>query len=262
MVHSFRLRNLARVAERRVWFVLWLVICPSSLFAQPSAANFEAANALYYESKFPEAAAAYEKLLQSGHVSGPLYFNLGNSWFKSGHIGQAIACYRRAERLIPRDPDLRANLLFARNQVQGPTVLPTRTHQWLQKLTLNEWTILSAGTVWLWLLLLSTSQWLPALKRSIRAWAIALGLVALVSCAFLGAALVQARGQVAVVVSPDALVREGPVTSATTAFPVHDGAELRVLEKKDEWLFVSASADNRRTGWLPASQAILIPREE
>ena len=75
---------------------------------------FDTANKLYEEGKFAEAAAAYESLVQSRQVSAALYFNLGNAWFKSGQIGRAIAAYRQAEQMTPRDPDLRANLQFAR----------------------------------------------------------------------------------------------------------------------------------------------------
>ena len=53
--------------------------------------------------------------------------NLGNAYFKSGQLGKAIAAYREAEQMSPRDPDVRANLRFARNQVQGPTLRPRGT---------------------------------------------------------------------------------------------------------------------------------------
>src|SRR5262249_6562621 len=85
--------------------VLFLSLIALPLRAQNSTAAFESANKLYYENKFPEAAAAYEKLLRPGTASAALYFNLGNAWFKAGQIGRALAAYRQAEQLSPRDPD-------------------------------------------------------------------------------------------------------------------------------------------------------------
>ena len=85
------------------------------------AADFSAANQLYAKGKFADAAAAYEKILQTGAQSPALLFNAGNAEFKAGHLGKAIAAYRRAEQLSPRDAELRANLAFVRNQVQGAT---------------------------------------------------------------------------------------------------------------------------------------------
>ena len=52
-------------------------------------------------------------LIQAGSISTPIYFNLGNAWFKAGEAGRAILAFRQAEKLSPRDPDVRANLQFA-----------------------------------------------------------------------------------------------------------------------------------------------------
>ena len=41
--------------------------------------------------------------------------------------------------------DVRANLQFARNQVQGPTRRPGRVEGWLGTLSLNEWMALAAA---------------------------------------------------------------------------------------------------------------------
>src|SRR5262249_37778685 len=129
--------------------------------AESLASAFDSANRLYEQAKYSEAAAGYEKLLQSGQVSPALYFNLGNAWFKASQIGRAIVSYRRAQQMAPRDPDLRANLQFARNQIQGPTLAPSRWQAWLVRLTLNEWTVVTAALAWLWLILLALLQWRP-----------------------------------------------------------------------------------------------------
>ena len=107
-------------------------------------AEFDAANKLYAEGKFADAAGVYEKVIRSGAVSPALYFNCGNAEFKSGNPGRAIAAYRRAALLAPRDAEVRANLDFVRNQVQGPTLRQSRGQDWLGTLTLNEWTGLAA----------------------------------------------------------------------------------------------------------------------
>ncbi|MEO6026684.1 MAG: BatD family protein, partial [Candidatus Binatia bacterium] len=75
---------------------------------------FFQANTLYGDEHYPEAIAAYEKVLAAGIESGNLHFNLGNAYFKNGDVGHAILEYERARRTIPRDPDLHANLGYAR----------------------------------------------------------------------------------------------------------------------------------------------------
>src|SRR5262249_51400407 len=106
--------------------------------AEGTAFAFDAANRLYEQGKFTDAAAAYQKLLQTGKTSPAVYFNLGNAYFKSGQMGRAVAAYRQAELITPRDPDVRANLQFARNQIQGPTISMPGWQRWLNKLSLNE----------------------------------------------------------------------------------------------------------------------------
>src|SRR5262245_5392479 len=124
---------------------------------------FDSANKLYEQGKYPEAASAYSQLTQNGHASAPVYFNLGNALFKSGQNGKAIAAYRQAERLSPRDPDIRANLLFARGQTQGPTLSITKWQNWLNRLALNEWALVTTIAFWTFFLLLAAIQIRPSL---------------------------------------------------------------------------------------------------
>jgi tetratricopeptide (TPR) repeat protein len=244
-------------AARLLSFALLAVTCFTAC-AQTTLSNaaFESANKLYEESKFADAASAYEKLVQSGQVSAALFFNLGNAWFKSGQIGRAIAAYRQAEQISPRDPDLRANLQFARNQTPSPTFSPSRWQRGLGRLTLNEWTLLAAGAVWLWLLLLAALQWRPVLRPVLRGYVFSLAVIVALLCACTAASLREARFvRTAIVVAREATVRYGPLAESPAAFTVHDGAELRVLDQKDEWLQVSAGP--RRVGWLRRDQTVL-----
>src|SRR5438046_2829373 len=96
-------------------------LCAAYVRAADTATAFDAANKLYEQGKFAEAASGYESLVQSNSASPALHFNLGNALFKSGQIGRALLAYRQAEQMTPRDPDVRANLQFARKQAQGPT---------------------------------------------------------------------------------------------------------------------------------------------
>src|ERR1017187_5450930 len=84
--------------------------------AADNPAEFNAANEMYARGKFADAAGTYEKILQTGAVSPALYFNYGNAEFKSGNFGRAIAAYRQAAQLTPRDAEVRAQLGFARHQ--------------------------------------------------------------------------------------------------------------------------------------------------
>ena len=256
LAHGKR-RATAAVGCRLRWLALVVVaLLPLCAQAALPTAVFDAANKLYEEGKFAEAASAYEKLAESGQVSAALYFNLGNAYFKSGQIGRAIAAYRAAQHIAPRDPDLRANLQFARNQTPKPTLLPSRWQRWLGRLTLNEWTLLAAGVFWLWLVLLAILQWRPDLRPALRSYAFSLAVLAALLCICAVVALCEARfTRTAIVVTREATVRYGPLAESPAAFTAHDGAELRVLDQKEEWLQVSAGPG--RIGWLRRDQTLL-----
>jgi len=239
--------------------LLFFLLLAPCLHSQNLDSSFEAANKLYYEGKFAEAASAYEKLLRSAPPSPALYFNLGNAWFKSGQLGRAIAAYHQAERFAPRDPDLRANLQFARNQIQGPSLSSKRWQRWLNKLTLNEWTVLATTVVWFWLLLITALQWRAASKRSFRGLILGLGIAsAMLGGCFALSLYLNHVQQIAVVITPEAVVRRGPLEESPNAFALHDGAELQVLDRKDDWLLITT--DPRRLGWLRRDQVLLASK--
>ncbi len=234
-----------------------LVIPYSS--ASPAAA-FEHANKLYEQARYPAAAHTYQLLLDAGAASAELHFNLGNALFKNGQVGQSLYHYRLAERLAPRDPDIRANLQFARKVVRGGLLPETSWwHRALATLTLDEWTALAAAFLWLWLLALAAGQWSADLRRAFAGYTAAAGLAALLAATLLGAAWNHHRhSQTAIVVVPEAVVRYGPLEESQSAFTLRDGFELDVLDEKDGWLQILD--DTRRAGWVRKEQVrVLAP---
>ena len=236
--------------------IVW--IFAGNAMAADFSAAFNAANKLYAEGKFPEAAAGYEKILQASQVSPALYFNYGNAEFKSGNLGRAIAAYRRAARLAPRDAEVRANLEFARGQVSGPTRRESRWANWLGTLTLNEWTALTVAAFWLTFGLLAARQLRPALKPALRSLTLGTVLATLLAGACLGIdATLHFSRQTVVIVEPDVTARSGPFDEAQSAFTAHNGAELAVLDQRDNWLQVTDGSG--RIGWLPQKQVEILP---
>lgn len=232
---------------------------PFSQAATDPATQFDAANQFYAQSKFAEAADAYEQILTNGTTSAALYFNLGNARFKAGHLGQAIAAYRQAEALTPRDPDVRANLKFARNQVHGPRFIPSSWQQKLGALSNSEWLGLATAAIWITLALLIARVLRPHWRTALRGW-IAMGVVASLAL-LIGAKLAaatQAPGSIAIVIRHQAAVRTSPFEESATAFTAQDGAELRVLDQKDAWLQVTDEAHH--LGWIEHSAVALTGR--
>jgi tetratricopeptide (TPR) repeat protein len=243
---------------KKTFAIFFALIFAGKLFAADVATDFSTANKLYAEGKFSDAANAYEKILASGTTSPNLLFNYGNAEFKSGNLGNAIAAFRRAELLAPRDSEIRANLAFVRNQVQGATVRESFWQNWLGNLSLNEWTVFAAVAFWLTFLLLAAKQFRPALTAKLKSATWIFAALTIFSGTILG---VQAAShfsrQTAVVISAAATARSGPFDDAQSAFTTRDGAELSVLDRRDDWVQVADGSG--KIGWLPVKQVEILP---
>lgn len=243
---------------KNLFSILFTLVFAGNLFASDVAADFSAANRFYAQGKFSEAARAYETILQSGAQSPALLFNYGNAEFKSGHLGKAIAAYQRAEKLSPRDAELRANLAFVRNQVQGVTLRESRWQNWVGALTLNEGAILTAVLFWLTFALLVARQIRPVLVPKLKSATWIFIVLTIFSATVLG---LQAANHFynasAVVIADNATARSGPFDDAQSAFTARDGAELSVLSRRDDWVQVADGTG--KIGWLPSKQVEVLP---
>lgn len=265
MKKSFHPRTVSLTSSpadgiRRCRFVLIVAILllTGRVFAADPAADFSAGNQLYAQGKFAAAAAAYEQILHSEGQSPALLFNCGNAEFKAGRLGRAIAAFRRAELLAPHDAEIRANLAFVRSQVPGSSFQPNRWLGWVSQLSLNEAALLAAFFLWVVSALRIARQLQPALAPKLRS----LTRLATALCLFTAGVLaVQAANHfnsaVAVVTVPEAIARSGPFDDAQTAFTLHDGVELGILERHDHWVQVADGTG--KIGWLNDRQVDILP---
>ena len=238
---------------------LWIAFGFDARAAEPQA-DFDNANRLFEAGKFAEAAAQYEKLIHQGNASAPVYFNLGNAHFRNGQTGRAIAAYRQAEWRTPRDPDLRANLDFARRAAAdaGAPATPGFS-DWVRRLTLNEWAIGATASTWVFFGLLAGGRFKPGLAASLATTTRAAFVVWVFFVGGLFSAHRSSRpGQEGVVIVSNAAARYGPFDESKSSFSLRDGTEVRVVDVKDAWFQVRDAQG--RTGWLPAPQLTLIGR--
>ena len=158
----------------------------------------------------------------------------------------------------PRDDEIRANLAFVRNQVQGATVRESRWQNWFGALTLNEGALLTAALFWLTLALLAARQIRPALVPRLKTATRIFAALTIFSASVLG---VQAANHfstaTAVVTAAEATARSGPFDEAQSAFTAHDGAELSVLDRHDDWVQVTGGPG--KIGWLNKKQVEILP---
>jgi tetratricopeptide (TPR) repeat protein len=242
---------------RAALFAVIAFLFSLNLHAADTVSNFDAANKLYEQGKYADAVAAYDQLLKSGDAPA-VYYNRGNALFKLNQLGRAIASYRMAQNLSPRDPDLRANLQSARSRARGGTPYHAeRWRVWLEQLTLNEWTLITALAVWTLFLLLALAQWRPNLKSKLGGYITGAGVAALLLGLCLGIQLDAGYfTRSAIVITGEAEVRNGPLDEAPSVYKVRDGLELNILDEKDNWLQVRDPA--QRVGWVRRDQVLVF----
>lgn len=84
----------------------------------PSAADLVAAGDALYAADDPAAAAdAYADAQALGGLDAAHAVRLGNAYVRIGRPGRAMAAYRLAEAMAPREPALRANIAWLRMQL-------------------------------------------------------------------------------------------------------------------------------------------------
>lgn len=256
---------LACFRRRCVAIVFFIVSLQAVFSSSDFAAAFDQANRMYEQGKFAESANAYEALIKKGHRSAALYYNLGNAFFKAGQNGRSIVAYRQAQKLAPRDPNIRFNLQFVRKRITGfETEHETWWQRWLANLTLNEWTVIAVAAYWVWCALLALRELRPRLRTVLRGYTATAGLMFAVFTACLVSAANQSLTVTeAVVVVPNAVVRRGPLEESPVSYQLPDGSEVQVLDqkelqigdKKQLWLQVR---DSRGIGWLQSDQVVRI----
>jgi tetratricopeptide (TPR) repeat protein len=251
--------NLVSARSRLFWLLpaLMLFVAPFAARAADAAGGFEVANKLYEEGKFSDALTAYDQILKSG-ASEAVLFNRGNALFKLGELGRAIESYRVAQQLAPRDHELRSNLDFVRTRARGGAPFHTpRWQTWLGSLSLNEWAFLTAVAFWILFLLLALVQWRRELRPRLLKPMLATGAAFLLLAVGLGIELNTIYyAPSAIVVTGETDVRNGPFDEAPSVYKVRDGAELTVVDQKDNWLQVADSA--QRLGWVRRDQVLVF----
>ena len=245
--------------------LLLIALLPTSSISAEPAAAFDAANKLYEQGRHREAAAAYESLLKTSPQSESLLFNLGNARFKAGETGRAIAAWREAERLAPREPGIRFNLQFARRKVSGQeTSAGTLGGRTLAALTANEWAALAAVALWIWCGLLALRELRPALRPTLSGYTATAGGIFLALAVCVGAATSRNDRPEAVVTTPEAILRSGPLEEAKVLHQLRDGTEVVILDRKtitiasqpQTWLDIRDAANHR--GWIKNDQVAEI----
>ena len=240
--------------SKKILISLFILLCHTPLVHSEDFMNDVArANDLYASNNYQQAADSYESLREKGFNNGHMYYNLGNTYIRLGKTGPAILNYIRAQKLIPRDENLQANLNFAIQQTRDkispppPDKLATLFF-WVNDLSLNEnINFAFAINMAFWLILTAWFYFRTDFLRLARNSISFLLLLAFVS---IGVKLyLESNSKTGVVLAKTVSVKSGLDASNITLFELHEGALVKIIDERRGWIEVQL--DSKQKGWIP-----------
>ena len=219
----------------------------------------------YVRNDFAAAIQIYEALLQNGEAP-EIYYNLGNSYYKSGDIARAILNYERALLLSPGNADIRANLEVAQAKtIDKVTPIPeiffvAWTKSLINRLSVDAWA--KYGIVFFLLLLASLALFFFSKKMRLKKAGFICGLVCLAFTVLCNVFASQQKNELtqrnkAIILAPSVTVRSTPSESGTSLFVLHEGHKVEIKDNTmREWKEISL--EDGKVGWVPASDIEVI----
>ncbi len=260
------MRFPAKVAFLATLFITWAFLLPTAALAiKPVAPGAEAATTAsaasgdrlffkateaYEKGDFSAAAQGFSALLAAGQEGAGIWYNLGNSYYRSGQNGAALWAFKEASRLAPRWDNLEANLALLK--LKAIDELPPLHATWQR--TIFFWHYVFSFKERLILLAIFNALFWALLIISARKKSDLLSMATIFALAFtlaFGASLVKEQfftTPEGVVKTPSVTVRSAGLSTAQALFELHECTELFVEEEQNGWLLISLS-DGKR-GWV------------
>jgi hypothetical protein len=226
------------------------------LFQQASnTENAERARTLYQKALY-----RFEAVVNEGQGSnGKLLYNIGNTYYRLGHIGRAILFYRRAQLFIPADRNLKHNLRYVRTQRvdlilsrQDSAVFRT-LFAWHFSIPMRAKLFLFIAAFWVACILTAHLLLRPDRRKRWKQIVFVIwGGIALMMAVSLVIDEVRLRTlKDGVIIVEEVVARKGDGIAYQRSFvdPLHQGTEFRLLEERTGWYYIEL--EDGRTGWIP-----------
>ena len=255
-------------AGRNMAVVLLLMLSSAGLNASEASADmlWADANSAYGQGDWASALDSYEQISALGLESAPLYYNIGNVYYRLNEYAKAVLYYERALKLDPSFEDAQFNLEHMKSLLQDKIeVIPDFfLKEWLADLSRtmssNAWAVVFLCLLALTLALMLVFRLSPSIVwRRVGFFA---GLVALIlAISALSFSIWQKNDyqshDEAVVMKTVTSVKSSPSSgSSTDLFILHEGTKVKVLDSEGAWTNISLS--DGRQGWMKADDIEII----
>lgn len=215
-----------------------LMLLSANAFAQQN--TFESANKAYENENYATALEQYEQLIKEGYQSENLYYNLGNTYFKTGELGKSILYLEKAQKLAPRNKDIHHNLRFAyARTADNIEPLPHLffVNWWFSLLNFfsaSKWAVLGISLLWFAVILWGLYIFLKAKK-------VKLGSILFLSLSLVFLFLAYQKNNYdkdsnsAIILQKAVNTKSSPNHNAQEMGTIHEGLKVSVQDSVDNW---------------------------
>ncbi len=250
-----------------VRMILLTVISLSSfLFPLSSHAVTKAeADSAYVRGQYQQAINDYEELLKQG-ASADLYYNLGNAYYRTENIPEAVLNYERALLLSPGDRDIRFNLQIARSKTfdkivpESEMFFVTWYRSLVSMMSVDGWArtalvALALTIILLLVYLFSEKIWLRKTGFFGGVALLVLFVVANIFAWQQKQELLHRKG--AIIFAPAVTVKSTPAANGTDLFILHEGTKVDITDgSMKDWKEIRI-ADGKE-GWIESKHIRVI----
>ena len=237
--------------------ILLITLIPSFAFSEAQLKG----NVFYAEGKYEEAIDAYEILLSDGYISTDLYYNLGNAYYKTNDVPNAILNYEKALKLQPDNEDALFNLKMTNKlTIDKIDRLPelfigSTWRNLITSRTVEDWAYYAIGLIFLSLLFfISYLLMQQAMIKKIGFYA-GMFFFGLSMFTFLMASQhnsIMKQASEAIIFAQSISLQSEPNESSEKLYTLHEGTKVTLLEEVNEWSKVKLPSGN--IGWIPSSK--------
>jgi hypothetical protein len=223
--------------------------------------NFQKANSMYAQGNYQEAIATYQSLLSEDKISTEIYFNLGNCYYKTDDISNAILNYEKALKLKPAHEDALFNLKMANKRtVDKIDRLPELFigSSWktlVTSKTVENWAYHSIGFIFLSLLLFISYLLIQQILIKKVGFYVGFIFFGLSMFSVLMASQhhsIIAESTSAIIFAPTTTIQSEPNDNAEKLFTLHEGTKITLLEESNEWSKIKLP--NGNIGWIKSDE--------
>ena len=244
---------------KKIIYVFLLLTAPFAAFSQDgNGYNKELGDAAYAESNFNDAITIYEAVIAEQGGSLPLYYNLGNAYYRANQPGKAILNYERALKIDANDEDTKANLEFVQSKIvdkipqDDVPFFKEWSNAFFNLFTKDVWGFIGVVSFMIMLVMLFWSLFKKG-KRNIPVIifviSLIIAIIANVSAYSLGESTTKAAE--GVILDEMVIVKSSPDSSGTELTKIHEGLKVMIVDDTlADWVKIEANNGNRVIGWI------------